>query len=307
MKDDTTIAALHQAGSIIDPLTEIAREGARQMLAAALRAEAASFAAQFAQERLPDGRQRIVRHGTGPERTIQTGIGPIAVRRQKVRDRATGALAEKKIRFTSTILPRWARRSRSLDALLPVLYLRGVPTGNFQEALTALLGADAPNLSPGVISRLTTGWQEDYDRWQRRDLSARRYVYIWADGVYLQARMEPQRGEILDALSVRKGERSAISAARSSGRDLTELSWNFLASSGFASESPRAPAPALPVSRWRSSSSNQHRPGGGPSTHPTSSRWSVPARYSRTASSSNDPTDQRVVISKSRDTPIHRS
>lgn len=192
MRDDTTITPLHQPGTILDPLTEIAREGARQMLAAALRAEATSFVAQFADERLPDGRQRVVRHGAGPERMIQTGIGPIPVRRQKLRDRATGVPAVSRIRFTSNILPRWARRSRSLDALLPVLYLRGVSTGDFQEALTALLGADAPNLSPGVISRLTAGWQEDYDRWQRRDLSARRYVYIWADGVYLQARMEPQ-------------------------------------------------------------------------------------------------------------------
>lgn len=192
MRDDTTITPLHQPGSILDPLTEIAREGARQMLAAALQAEAASFVAQLIDERLPDGRQRVVRHGTGPERTIQTGIGPIPVERQKVRDRATGVPAEGKIRFTSNILPKWARRSRSLDALLPVLYLRGISTGDFQEALTALLGADAPNLTPGVISRLTAGWQEDYDRWRRRDLSARRYVYIWADGIYLQARMEPQ-------------------------------------------------------------------------------------------------------------------
>lgn len=192
MKDDTTITPLHQPGSILDPLTEIAREGARQMLAAALKAEATSFVAQFMDERLPDGRQRVVRHGTGPERTIQTGIGPIPVERQKVRDRATGVPAEGKIRFTSNILPKWARRSRSLDTLLPVLYLRGISTGDFQEALTALLGADAPNLTPGVISRLTAGWQEDYDRWRRRDLSARRYVYIWADGIYLQARMEPQ-------------------------------------------------------------------------------------------------------------------
>ena len=161
------------------------------MLASALRAEAASFVAQFTDERLPDGRQRVVRHGTGPERMIQTGIGPIPVQRQKVRDRAADVPAETRIRFTSNILPRWSRRSRSLDALLPVLYLRGVSTGDFQEALTALLGTDAPNLSPGVISRLTAGWQEDCDRWQRRELSARRYVYIWADGVYLQARMEP--------------------------------------------------------------------------------------------------------------------
>ena len=99
---------------------------------------------------------------------------------------------EKKIRFRSAILPRWARRSKSLDALLPVLYLRGISTGDFQEALAAILGQDAPNLSPNVISRLTGEWQKEYDRWQRRDLSAQRYVYIWADGVYLQARMEPQ-------------------------------------------------------------------------------------------------------------------
>jgi putative transposase len=192
MNDDTTIIPLAQPGSIIDPLTEIARDGARQMLMAALKAEAASFVAQFGEELLPDGRQRVVRHGTGPERTIQTGIGPIAVQRQKVRDRASDVPPEAKIRFTSNILPKWARRSRSLDALLPVLYLRGVSTGDFQAALAALLGADAPNLSPGVISRLTAGWQDDYDRWQRRDLSARRYVYVWADGVCLQARMEPQ-------------------------------------------------------------------------------------------------------------------
>lgn len=192
MKDDTTITPLHQPGTIRDPLTEIALEGARQMLMVALQAEAASFVAQFDEEHLPDGRQRVVRHGTGPERTIQTGIGPIPVKRQKVRDRAPGVPSEKRIRFASNILPRWARRSRSLDALLPVLYLRGISTGDFREALSALLGADAPNLSPGVISRLTAGWQEEYDRWQRRDLSARRYVYIWADGVYLQARMEPQ-------------------------------------------------------------------------------------------------------------------
>ena len=94
------------------------------------------------------------------------------------------------MRFSSAILPRWARRTKSLDALLPVLYLRGVSTGDFQEALAALLGKDAPNLSPSVIGRLTAEWQVEYERWQGRDLSARRYVYVWADGVYLQARME---------------------------------------------------------------------------------------------------------------------
>lgn len=196
MTKDTDIIALRQPGSVDDPLTEIARDGARRMLAAALRAEADAFVAQHAEEVLPDGRQRVVRHGYGPERSIQTGIGALDVRRPKVRDRAAGP-ADEKVRFSSAILPKWARRSRSLDALLPVLYLRGISTGDFREALSAILGADAPNLSPSVISRLTEGWQQEYDRWQRRDLSARRYVYIWAEGVYLQARMEPQAECIL--------------------------------------------------------------------------------------------------------------
>jgi transposase-like protein len=192
MKNDTDIIALRQPESVDDPLTEIARDGARRMLAAALRAEADTFVAQHAEEALPDGRQRVVRHGHAPERSIQTGIGALDVRRPKVRDRAADVADEKKIRFTSAILPKWARRSKSLDALLPVLYLRGLSMGDFQEALAAILGKDAPNLSPSVISRLTGEWQQEYDHWQRRDLSARRYVYMWADGVYLQARMEPQ-------------------------------------------------------------------------------------------------------------------
>lgn len=192
MEKTTDVIAFRQPETVEDPLTEIARDGARRMLAAALRAEADAFVAQHAEEILPDGRQRIVRHGYGPERSIQTGIGALDVQRPKVRDRATDVPAENKIRFTSAIMPKWARRSRSLDALLPALYLRGISMGDFQEALAAILGKDAPNLSPGVIARLTGEWQQEYDRWQRRDLSARRYVYIWADGVYLQARMEPQ-------------------------------------------------------------------------------------------------------------------
>lgn len=197
MKDETSIIPFRQPESIEDPLTEIAREGARRMLAMAMEAEVTGFLEQFAEERLPDGRRRVVRHGHGPEREIQTGIGPLAVRRPKVRDRAQDRDVSERVRFTSHILPRWARRSRSLDALLPVLYLRGISTGNFQEVLAALLGPDAPNLSPSVISRLTAAWEKEFDRWQRRDLSARRYVYIWVDGVYLQARMEPEAECIL--------------------------------------------------------------------------------------------------------------
>jgi hypothetical protein len=121
MRNDTDIIALRQPESVDDPLTEIARNGARRMLAAALRVEADAFVAQHADETLPDGRQRVVRQGYGPERSIQTGIGALDVQRPKVRDRTTDVPTEKRVRFTSAILPKWTRRSRSLDALLSVL------------------------------------------------------------------------------------------------------------------------------------------------------------------------------------------
>ena len=127
----------------------------------------------------------MVRHGSGPERAIRTGVGPVPVRRPKVRDPGAGEPA----RLASAIPPRRARRTRSLDALLPVPCPHGVSTGDFQEALAALLGRDAPNLSPSVIGRLKTDWEAEHERWRQRDLSARRTVHVWADGVHLQARM----------------------------------------------------------------------------------------------------------------------
>ena len=184
------VVAFKQEGAIDDPLTEILRSGAKRLIEQAVEAEFAAFLASHGDLRLPDGRQRVVRHGYDPVRPIQTGIGPVEVEKPKARDR--GASGEDRIRYASSILPKWARRTKSLDVLLPALYLRGISTGDFQEVLTALLGKDAPNLSPGVIARLKSDWEDDYQRWQKRDLSARRYVYIWADGVYLQARMEPR-------------------------------------------------------------------------------------------------------------------
>ncbi len=189
MNETTNIVPLRQPDEIDDPLTDILRAGARQLLAQAVEIEVEMFLSTTKDLKLADGRARVVRHGYGPARMIQTGIGPVEVARAKIRDRGAAEGGER-IRFSSVILPLWARRTKSLDALLPVLYLRGISTGDFQEALTALLGKDAPNLSPAVISRLTAEWQGEYDRWQKRDLSARRYVYVWADGVFLQARME---------------------------------------------------------------------------------------------------------------------
>ena len=192
MTSISTVVPLRQPDTVDDPLTAVLRSGARRLLAQAIEAEAEAFLATMKGVQLPDGRERLVRHGHSPERVIQTGIGPVELQRVKLRDRGASEAGTERIRFTSAILPRWARRTRSLDALLPILYLRGVSMGDFGEALAALLGKDAPNLSSSVIARLRDEWQADHARWQRRDLSARRYVYVWADGVYLQARMEPQ-------------------------------------------------------------------------------------------------------------------
>jgi putative transposase len=189
MNTSTNVVRLRQPEELEDALTDVLRSGARRLLALAVELEAEAFLAGMQDLKLPDGRDRLVRHGYGPERMIQTGIGPVAVSRVKIRDRGAASDGDR-VRFSSSILPKWARRTRSLDALLPILYLRGISTGDFQEALAALLGRDAPNLSPSVIARLSAEWQAEYEHWQRRDLSARRYVYLWADGVYLQARME---------------------------------------------------------------------------------------------------------------------
>jgi putative transposase len=193
--EENKIITLRQPGEVADPLTEVLRNGARVLLAQAVEAEVAEALAAHAHLMTDEGRRRLVRHGHMPERTIQTGIGPVTVRQPRIRDR--GGADGERIRFSSTLLPPYARRTKSLDALLPILYLRGISTGDMQEALSALLGKDAPNLSPAVLTRLKAAWQEEFERWKTRDLTARRYVYIWADGVYLQARMEPDKQCIL--------------------------------------------------------------------------------------------------------------
>jgi transposase-like protein len=169
-------------------LTEILRNGARALLAQAVEAEVADFLDQHAAKATDDGRQRVVRHGRLPEREIMTGIGPVAVRQPRVRDRA--ATEDDRICFTPAILPPYARRSRSLEALLPILYLKGVSTGDFAEALMALLGKDAPGLSASTIARLKEVWSDEHARWEKRDLSTKSYVYWWVDGIHVQARLE---------------------------------------------------------------------------------------------------------------------
>ena len=196
MTSDDTVVPLCQPDKVGDPLTAALRSGPRRLLAQAIAADAEAFLAGMRGERLADGRERVVRHGHGPERLVRTGTGPgafaarnaeVAVRRVKLRDRAAGEAGAGRIRFASAILPRWARRTQSLAALLPVLYLRGASmsgeplgsTGDVQEALGALLDKAAPNLSPSVVARRRTEWQADGKHWQRRDLGVSRSESAW--------------------------------------------------------------------------------------------------------------------------------
>ena len=185
---ETNVFQLSQPGTFADPLTEVLRNGARALLAQAIEAEVAALLASHTEKRTEDGRQRLVRHGHLPEREIMTGIGPVAVRCPRVRDRL-GEGAER-IRFSSAILPPYARRTKSLEVLIPILYLKGVSTGDFEEALIGLLGKDAGGLSASTVSRLKEAWSQEHARWSKRDLSAKRYVYFWVDGIHVQARLE---------------------------------------------------------------------------------------------------------------------
>jgi putative transposase len=185
---DTNVFQLSQPGSFADPLTEVLRKGARALLAQAVEAEVATLLSRYAGETTDHGRQRLVRHGHLPQREIMTGIGPVGVRCPRVRDRV--GEGSQRIRFSSAILPPYARRSKSLEVLIPILYLKGISTGDFKEALVALLGKDAGGLSASTVGRLKEAWSEEHTRWSKRDLSAKRYVYFWVDGIHVQARLE---------------------------------------------------------------------------------------------------------------------
>jgi len=187
---DTNVFALVQPGTFTDRLTDVLRDGARALLAQAVEAEVAGFLGEHADKRTDDGRQRLVRHGHLPERSIMTGIGAVEVCVPRVRDRLSGT--DDRIRFSSAILPPYSRRSKSLEVLIPILYLKGISTGDFAEALSALLGPNAGGLSASTIARLKEVWVDEHARWLKRDLSVKRYVYFWADGIYVQARLEDE-------------------------------------------------------------------------------------------------------------------
>ena len=205
-----------------DPITEILRNGARKLLVQALEVEIENFLSQYSNLYDNHGRQRITRNGYLPEREIQTGIGQVPVRAPRIRDRQSDNKSGR-IRFHSSILPPYLRKTKSLEELLPWLYLKGISTGDFSDALTALVGQDAPGLSPATIGRLKSVWQEDLEKWQKRDLSHKRYVYIWADGIYCNVRMEDRQCLLVIIGATKDGKKELI--ALDGGVRESELSW----------------------------------------------------------------------------------
>ncbi len=201
-----------------DPLQEVLREGARKMLAAAIESEVASFIHQHGSTKTDEGKKAVVRNGYLPERSIQTGLGDIEIKVPKVRDRSGAG-----IKFNSSLIPPYLKRTRSIEEFLPWLYLRGVSTGDFTETLKHLLGADAPGLSSATIGRLKQNWEQDYQNWARRDLSGKRYVYVWADGVYSNVRMDDRLCLLVMIGSDETGRKELL--ALSDGYRESEASW----------------------------------------------------------------------------------
>lgn len=224
MTQDNVIDLKKPESVINDPITEVLRNGARKLLAQALEAEIEVFINQYTDLKDDQARRRIVRNGFMPDRKIQSGIGSIPVKAPRVRDRHP-ELSER-IRFRSTILPPYLRRTKSMEELIPWLYLKGVSTGDFSDALAALVGKEAPGLSAPTISRLKTIWQQDFDKWRSRDLSGKRYVYFWADGIYCNVRMDDRQCLLVIIGATEDGNKELV--ALEGGFRESELSWTEL-------------------------------------------------------------------------------
>jgi transposase-like protein len=218
---DLPVPPVGSAGIGKDLLTEILRKGARELLAQAIGQEVQEWLDARADVTDECGRRLVVRNGYLKERTIQTGIGPVAVRQPRVNDRRTGDDREL---FSSKILPPYLRKTKSLEELIPWLYLKGISTGDFQEALAALVGPDCPGLSANTITRLKSVWQEEYDVWSKRSLVGKEYVYVWADGIYSNVRLEDDKVCLLVLIGVTKEGRKELVAVWDGHRE-SELSW----------------------------------------------------------------------------------
>lgn len=229
--DEPTTTLAGEGGGKVAPheepavptLDTLAREGARRMLMTALEAEVAEYIERFGEVRDADGRRLVVRNGQAQERTVTCGAGTLQVRAPRVNDKRVDADGARE-RFTSRILPPYMRRSPQVSEVLPLLYLRGLSTGDFQEALPVLLGKDAAGLSPTTISRLTAAWDEEYEAFRRRDLSGCDYIYVWVDGIHFNIRLEEDRLCTLVVIGVRADGTKELVALEDGYRESDE-SW----------------------------------------------------------------------------------
>ncbi len=207
-----------------DCLTEILRQGAQRLLAEAIEAEVAEWIGERKHLRDATGRRQVVRNGYLPERKIVTGVGEVPVEQPRVHDRRP---AEEREVFHSKILPPYLRKTMSLEELIPWLYLKGISTGGFQEALQALVGPDCPGLSATTITRLKSGWEQEQEAWSKRSLEGKEYVYVWADGIHTNIRLEEDRQCILVLMGATKeGQKELI--AMTDGHRESAQSWREL-------------------------------------------------------------------------------
>ncbi len=219
MKEGIATGAVRQGEietqSVIE---EVLREGARRMLQTAIENEVAEYIEIHEHVQDKNGYRKVVRNGHLPQRELVTGIGPISIRQPRINDRREGK------KFTSKILPPFLRRVPSIDALIPCLYLKGISTGDFVEALEAILGPQAIGLSATNIVRLKEGWKQDYEQWRKRDLSGKQYVYIWVDGIYFNVRLDDERSCILVMIGANADGKKEVIAVEDGYRE-SKLSW----------------------------------------------------------------------------------
>ena len=222
---DVRRLAVGEDSEVAVTLDELAREGARRMIATALEAEVAEYLERFADERDEDGRRLVVRNGRARERRVTVGSGTVPIRAPRVNDKRTCEQTGERQRFSSRILPRYARRSPKVDDVLPVLYLRGLSTGDFRPAVEQLLGEDAAGLSPSTISRLCKDWETEHERFRTRSLRFHQYAYLFVDGVHVSVRLgEDDRLCLLVVIGVREDGVKELLAVEDGYRESTE-SW----------------------------------------------------------------------------------
>lgn len=248
----STVIALEDRAESLDPLTELLRVGARQLIEQAVETELQELLAAHADRLLADGRAGVVRNGYLPEREIQTGLGPITVRIPKVRVK-TG----EPVTFRSALVPPYVRKTRSLEAALPWLYLKGVSSGEMKAALEVLVGPEAKGLSASTVSRLKQSWAQEYQEWQKSRLDKDRWVYVWADGVYSGLRAEQTKLCALVVIGVNdRGEKRFLAiedGARESTQSWREVLLKLKARGMTAPGWRLATAPWASGPRWKRS------------------------------------------------------